>query len=128
LTVTDALLALGAETGRADRRNHVAFLGIGANEARGVLVACAGAVATCTLVQVEGVVGVHLIGGDIGSLGGEGRHNVKTISINVAVLLVGGSPIEGVVTEAIDLNFVSPNIGVQCFKVVLVDKAKLIFC
>lgn len=50
---------------------------------------------------------------------------MKAISIDIAVLLVGGGPIEGVVAEAIDLNFVSPNISVQCFEVVLVDKAKL---
>jgi len=128
LTVANALLALGAETGRADRGNHVAFLGVGANEAGRVLVACARSIATCTVVQVEGVVGVHLVDSDIGSLGGKGRHNVKAISIDIAVLLVGGGPVEGVVAEAIDLDFMSPNVSVECFEVVLVDKAKLRYC
>lgn len=125
LTVTNALLALGAETGRADGRDHVAFRRVGADEAGGVLVTCARSIATCALVEVESVVGVHLVGSDIGGLGGEGRHDVKAISIDVAVPLVGGGPVESVVAEAIDLNFMCPNISVECFKVVLVDKAKL---
>ena len=70
LAVANALLALGAEAGRTDRRDHVAFVRVGADEAGGVFVACARAVATRALVQVEGVVGVHLVGGDIGCLGG----------------------------------------------------------
>ena len=128
LTITDAFLALGAETGRANGRNHVALLRVGANEAGGVLIACAGAVATCTLVQVESVVGVHLVGSDIGGLSGEGRYDVKAIGIDVAVLFVGGGPVEGVVAETIDLDFMSPNVSVECFEVVLVDKAKLECC
>lgn len=125
LTVTNALLALGAETGRTDGRNHVAFFGVGANEAGGVLVAGAGAIATCALVQVEGVVGVHLVGGDVGGFGSEGRDDVKAISVDVAVLLVGGGPVESRIAEAINLDFMSPNVSVECFEVVLVDKAKL---
>lgn len=128
LTVTNALLALSGETGRADGRNHVAFGGVGANEAGGVLVACARAVATSALVQVESVVGVHLVGSNIGGLGGEGRHDVKAISVDVAVLVVGGGPVECVVAEAIDLDFASPNVRVECLEVVLVDKAKLKCC
>jgi hypothetical protein len=46
---------------------------------------------------------------------------VKTLGVDVAVLLVGGRPVEGVVAEAIDLDLVGPDIGVECFEVVLVD-------
>jgi hypothetical protein len=128
LTVTDALLALGGETGRADGRNHVAFSGVGANEAGGVFVTCARAVATSALVQVESVVRVHLVGSDIGSLGGEGGDDVKAISVDVTVLVVGGGPVECVVAEAIDLDFASPNVSVEGLEVILVDKAKLKQC
>ena len=53
---------------------------------------------------------------------------MKAIGIDVAVLLVGGGPVEGVVAEAIDLDFMSPDVSVECFEVVLVDKAKLKCC
>jgi hypothetical protein len=53
---------------------------------------------------------------------------VKAISVDIAVLVVGGSPIECVVSEAIDLDFASPNVRVECLEVVLVDKAKLRCC
>jgi hypothetical protein len=53
---------------------------------------------------------------------------VKTFSIDVAVLVVGGGPVEGRVAKAIDLNFMSPDVGVESFEVVLVDKAKLSNC
>lgn len=50
---------------------------------------------------------------------------METFGVDVAVLLVGGSPVECVVTEAVDLNFVCPDVSVECLEVVLVDKAKL---
>ena len=50
---------------------------------------------------------------------------METISIDVAVLLVGGRPVECVVTKAVDLNFMRPDVSVECLEVVLVDKAKL---
>jgi hypothetical protein len=53
---------------------------------------------------------------------------VKAISVDVAVLVVGGGPVECVVAEAIDLDFASPNVRVECLEVVLVDKAKLKCC
>lgn len=53
---------------------------------------------------------------------------METLNIDVAVLLVGGGPVEGVVAETINLDFVGPNIGVECFEVILVDQAKLRCC
>ena len=50
---------------------------------------------------------------------------METLSIDVAVLLVGGGPVESRIAEAINLDFMSPNVSVECFEVVLVDKAKL---
>ena len=53
---------------------------------------------------------------------------MKTFSIDVAVLLVGGSPVECVVAETIDLDFMSPNVGVEGLEVILIDQAKLRSC
>jgi hypothetical protein len=53
---------------------------------------------------------------------------VKTFGVDVAVLVVGSGPVEGRVTKAIDLNFMSPDISVESFEVILVDKAKLNSC
>jgi hypothetical protein len=128
LTVTDALLSLGGQAGRADRRNHGALDRIRADEARRVRVAGARAVTASALVDVEGVVGPHLVGGDVGVLGGKGRNDVKTLGVDIAVSLVGGRPVEGVVTEAIDLDFVSPHVGVECLEVVFVNEAHLRHC
>ena len=50
---------------------------------------------------------------------------MQTFCVNVAVLLVGRGPIEGAVTEAIDLNFMRPYIGVESLEVVFVDETEL---
>ena len=53
---------------------------------------------------------------------------METISVDVAVLVVGGGPVEGRVTKAVDLDFMSPDVGVESLEVILVDKAKLSSC
>jgi hypothetical protein len=50
---------------------------------------------------------------------------MQTLGVDVAVLLVGCSPIEVVVAEAIDLNLMGPYVGVESLEVVFVDETEL---
>ena len=125
LTIANALLSLGGQACRSDRRDHGAFLRVRSDEARRVRAACAGAVTALLVADVECVVGPHLIRCDGCCLIREGRHDVQTFCVNVAVLLVGRGPIEGAVTEAIDLNFMRPHVGVESLEIVFVDKTEL---
>jgi hypothetical protein len=125
LTIANALLSLGGQACRSDRRDHGALLGVGSDEARRVRAACARTVTALLVADVECVVGPHLVWCDGRCLVREGRHDVQTLCVDVAVLLIGRSPIEGAVTEAIDLNFMRPYIGVESLEVVFVDETEL---
>lgn len=125
LTIADAFLSLGGQASRSDRRDHGALLGVRSEEARRVRSACARTVATLLVAKIERVVGPHLIRCDGCCLVCQGRHDVQTFCVDIAVPVVGGSPIKGAVTEAIDLDFTSPNVGVESLKVVLVDETEL---
>ena len=50
---------------------------------------------------------------------------MQTLCVDIAVLLIGRGPIEGAVTEAIDLNFAGPYVGVESLEVVFVDQTEL---
>jgi hypothetical protein len=125
LTIANALLSLGSQACRSDRRDHGALLGVGSDEARRVRAACAGTVTALLVADVECVVGPHLIWCDGCCLIREGRHDVQTLCVDIAILLIGRGPIEGAVTEAIDLNFMRPYIGVESLEVVFVDETEL---
>lgn len=125
LTVANALLSLGGQACRADRRDHGTLLRVRSDEARRVRAACAGAITTLLVADVEGIVGPHLIWCDGRCLICEGRHNVQTLFVDVAVLLVGRGPVEGAVAEAIDLNFMRPYVGVESLEIVFVDQTEL---
>lgn len=71
------------------------------------------------------MVGVDLLAGNVRVLGGECRHNVQPLLVDVRVALVSGCPVKGAGAEAVELDFVGPNVFVERLEVVFINEAVL---
>lgn len=118
--IANTLLSLGSEACGADRRDIAALFRVGAQDTLGrVEAASAGLV----LVEVERVVGVYLLRGDVSRFRRQCRHNVQAFLVDVRVALVGRRPVKGTGAKPVELHLVRPNILVERLEVVFVDEA-----